>query len=282
MSAFPPRIVVVVLFVSILLAWNPSPVKGFQVSTAIHDRCRHRCGQQREQQQQNEGVILNFKMTSLSMTKNHDNDSKANSNVPKPKNFFDDLRGMISNFDDVIDDFVYKRMGAGEQWYGKRRYNPSGRVDGDYNGMGRSDYFRIEVARVQKEEMELRKQRRLQEEEEEEEKYGSSKRTRNIRRNNNSDDDPSTSLRGGALFMTTDDDDHDDKGTTSSSTCAVIGVGVLGTSLCRQILEHPQFQDWKGNEASSSTKEFRYWSYFVLLTSFFCLRFFYFSIFTTQ
>mmetsp|Transcript_58809 Transcript_58809/g.143857 ORF Transcript_58809/g.143857 Transcript_58809/m.143857 type:complete len:270 (-) Transcript_58809:1009-1818(-) len=41
--------------------------------------------------------------------------------------------------------------------------------------------------------------------------------------------------------------------TTSSSTlhqtgqneCAVIGVGVLGTSLCKQLLESPQFQDWK-------------------------------------
>ena len=82
----------------------------------------------------------------------------------KPRNFLDDLKGMFQNFDDVVDDFVYKRMGAGEQWYGKRKYNPSGRVDGDYNGMGRSDYFRIEIARVQKEEMELRKQRRLEEE----------------------------------------------------------------------------------------------------------------------
>jgi hypothetical protein len=83
----------------------------------------------------------------------------------KPRNFLEDLKGMFQNLDDVVDDFVYKRMGAGEQWYGKRKYNPSGRVDGDYNGMGRSDYFRIEIARVQKEEMELRKKRRLEEEE---------------------------------------------------------------------------------------------------------------------
>jgi hypothetical protein len=94
--------------------------------------------------------------------KKKDDDDVENS---KPKNFLDDLKGMFQNFDDVVDDFVYKRMGAGEQWYGKRKYNPSGRVDGDYNGMGRSDYFRIEIARVQKEEMELRKQRRLEEEE---------------------------------------------------------------------------------------------------------------------
>lgn len=79
---------------------------------------------------------------------------------------FGGLKGMFSNFDDVVDDFVNKRMGAGEQWYGKRKSNPSGNFDGDYNGMGRSDYFRIEIARVQKEEMELRKQRRLAEEEE--------------------------------------------------------------------------------------------------------------------
>ena len=82
----------------------------------------------------------------------------------KPKNFLEDLKGMFSNFDDVVDDFVMKRMGAGEQWYGKRKYNPSGKFDGDYNGMGRSDFMKIEIARVQKEEMELRKQRRLAEE----------------------------------------------------------------------------------------------------------------------
>lgn len=82
----------------------------------------------------------------------------------KPKNFLDDLKGMLSNFDDVVDDFVMKRMGAGEQWYGKRKYNPSGRVDGDYNGMGRSSHYAIEIARVQKEVLEERKQRRLEEE----------------------------------------------------------------------------------------------------------------------
>lgn len=81
-----------------------------------------------------------------------------------PKNFFEDIRGMLANFDDVVDDFVMKRMGAGEQWYGKRKYNPSGRVDGDYNGMGRSSHYAIEIARVQREVMEERRQRRLEEE----------------------------------------------------------------------------------------------------------------------
>ena len=93
-----------------------------------------------------------FSMPSLSASSKNDDDNA------KPRNFLEDLKGMFQNFDDVVDDFVYKRMGAGEQWYGKRRYNPSGRVDGDYNGMGRSDYVRIEIARVQKEEMKLRQE----------------------------------------------------------------------------------------------------------------------------
>ena len=63
--------------------------------------------------------------------------------------------------DDVVDDFVMKRMGAGEQWYGKRKNNPSGKFDGKYEGGGRSDAFQIEIAKIQREEMELKKQRRL-------------------------------------------------------------------------------------------------------------------------
>lgn len=84
---------------------------------------------------------------------------------PEKKGFFGDMKGMMANFDAVVDDFVYKRMGAGEQWYGKRKYNPSGNVEGDYNGMGQSDLLRIEIARVQREEMELLRQRRLEAEE---------------------------------------------------------------------------------------------------------------------
>ena len=45
-------------------------------------------------------------------------------------------------------------------------YNPSGKFDGDYEGMGRSDFMRIEIARIQKEEMEKKRLRRLAEEEE--------------------------------------------------------------------------------------------------------------------
>lgn len=33
--------------------------------------------------------------------------------------------------------------------------------------------------------------------------------------------------------------------TTGKKECAVVGVGVLGTSLCRQLLESPEFKDWK-------------------------------------
>ena len=93
--------------------------------------------------------------TTLDMSKNGDG---------KPRNFFEDLMGMFSNFDDVVDDFVMKRMGNGEQFYGKRKYNPSGDYDGDYNGMGQSSHYAIEIARVKKEVLEERRQRRLEEE----------------------------------------------------------------------------------------------------------------------
>lgn len=61
--------------------------------------------------------------------------------------------------------FVFAFLSDSSNRYGKRKYNPSGRIEGDYNGMGQSDSLRIEIARVQKEEIELRKQRRLLEEE---------------------------------------------------------------------------------------------------------------------
>jgi hypothetical protein len=90
----------------------------------------------------------------------------VDSNEDKPKNFFDGLKGMFDNFDDVVDDFLFKRMGAGEQWYGQRKNSPSGKFDGKYSGMGKTDSMRIEIAQIQKEEMEKRKQRRLAAEEE--------------------------------------------------------------------------------------------------------------------
>jgi hypothetical protein len=104
--------------------------------------------------------------TSLSMSNNNNNNNNSEGGEKEQKGVLEGLKGIFSNFDNVVDDFVYKRMGAGEQWYGKRKSNPSGNFDGDYNGMGQSDHFRIELARVQKEEMEKRRQRRLAEEEE--------------------------------------------------------------------------------------------------------------------
>merc|ERR1740117_860119 len=81
-------------------------------------------------------------------------DDAADTDTYAKMGIFGDLKGMFENLDEVVDDFFYKKMGAGEQWYGKRKYNPSGRIEGDYNGMGQSDSLRIEIARVQKEEIE--------------------------------------------------------------------------------------------------------------------------------
>lgn len=57
---------------------------------------------------------------------------------------------MMSTIDDMIDDFFYKRMGNGEIFYGKRKVNPSGKVEGAYNGFGLSDKQRIEDSRLVK------------------------------------------------------------------------------------------------------------------------------------
>mmetsp|Transcript_23062 Transcript_23062/g.54730 ORF Transcript_23062/g.54730 Transcript_23062/m.54730 type:complete len:159 (-) Transcript_23062:959-1435(-) len=89
-------------------------------------------------------------------------DEDKNGQEKKKRSFWDAL-------DDVVDDFVMKRMGAGEQWYGQRKNNPSGNFDGKYEGGGRSDAFQIEIAKIQREEMELKKQRRLAAAAEEEE-----------------------------------------------------------------------------------------------------------------
>jgi hypothetical protein len=75
-----------------------------------------------------------------------------------------DMSDMMTNFDDVIDDFLNKRMGNGELFYGQRKYKPSGRenTEGDYNGMGMSDAAKIDMARELKEErMERLEMRRL-------------------------------------------------------------------------------------------------------------------------
>ena len=70
-------------------------------------------------------------------------------------NLFQEFNDMISNWDDVIDDFMFKRMGNGELFYGKRKYKPSNKpnMDGKYSGMGISDSMKIELARKRKEEI---------------------------------------------------------------------------------------------------------------------------------
>ncbi|KAL7482936.1 hypothetical protein ACHAW6_008588 [Cyclotella cf. meneghiniana] len=67
-------------------------------------------------------------------------------------NPFAELFEMMSNFDDVVDDFFNKRMGNGEVFYGKRKYKPSGNVESEYNGYGFSDWRKIQAAKEFREE----------------------------------------------------------------------------------------------------------------------------------
>lgn len=90
--------------------------------------------------------------------KNDDDESRG---IPNP---FRELGDMFSNFDDVIDDFFYKRMGNGEVFYGKRKFKPSGKVEGSYNGMGLTDKLKIDMSRERKE-IFLEEKRRREEEE---------------------------------------------------------------------------------------------------------------------
>ena len=60
-------------------------------------------------------------------------------------------RGFWQRLDDTLDDFFYKRMGNGEIFYGRRKTNPSGRVEGTYNGFGMTDKLRIDQTRELKE-----------------------------------------------------------------------------------------------------------------------------------
>ena len=90
--------------------------------------------------------------TSLFMTSknvNEDNDNSLLGNILNPLNAVAD---MFQNMDDVVDDFFNKRMGNGEIFYGKRKYKPSGTVEGDYNGFGLSDFQKIEMTKERKNE----------------------------------------------------------------------------------------------------------------------------------
>jgi len=67
---------------------------------------------------------------------------------------------MLSNIDSVVDDFYFKRMGNGEQFYGKRKYKPSGLFDKKYEGFGLSDRRKIDMTRAHKEQWEEEKRER--------------------------------------------------------------------------------------------------------------------------
>ncbi|KAL7436988.1 hypothetical protein ACHAXM_005410 [Skeletonema potamos] len=79
-------------------------------------------------------------------------------NFPNPLN---ELADMWKNFDDIVDDFFNKRMGNGEQFYGQRRYKPSGKVTTEYNGYGFSDFRKIEAAKAFREERARMKEEKL-------------------------------------------------------------------------------------------------------------------------
>jgi hypothetical protein len=91
-------------------------------------------------------------------------DGKGNG-FPNP---FKEFGDMLSSMDDVIEDFMFKRMGNGEVFYGKRKYKPSGRpnTEGKYNGMGMSDKLKIDITLEVKEEMLERRRQKQQEREE--------------------------------------------------------------------------------------------------------------------
>jgi hypothetical protein len=71
----------------------------------------------------------------------------------------------FAHFDDVMDDFMNKRMGNGELFYGKRKFKPSGRpgTEGKYDGMGMSDKARIDMKRQYRDEIRERAMRRRME-----------------------------------------------------------------------------------------------------------------------
>lgn len=93
---------------------------------------------------------------------------RAKNNNNPISSFFEEIGDMLSSMDDVVDDFVNKRMGNGEVFYGKRKFKPSGRknTEGKYNGMGLSDKTKIDLSREYKEQRkeELRQQRQREQE----------------------------------------------------------------------------------------------------------------------
>jgi hypothetical protein len=94
------------------------------------------------------------RLQSILRADNRNNDNK----VP---NIFQGIGDMLSSMDDVIDDFMSKRMGNGELFYGQRKFKPSGRpnTEGKYNGMGKSDRLKIDAKLEVKEAIMERKRR---------------------------------------------------------------------------------------------------------------------------
>ena len=93
-------------------------------------------------------------------------DDESNNAKRRPWNPFQEVADILSNWDDVMDDFMNKRMGNGEVFYGKRKFKPSNRpnTEGKYNGMGLSDKMRIDIARETKEEFLERKRKQWKDE----------------------------------------------------------------------------------------------------------------------
>jgi len=111
----------------------------------------------------NPRVHQSYSKLGFSPFNNNNNDNKVeNDSAPAESKGFNPIGeffDMFSNMDDVIDDFYFKRMGNGEQFYGKRKYKPSGEVEGKYEGLGLSDRTKIDVSR------EYRAQRQAEKEE---------------------------------------------------------------------------------------------------------------------
>lgn len=114
---------------------------------------------QRQRQQQPKFLPSSSSLLTLSSSNDRNNNRSG-------FNPFREVADMFSDLDSVIDDFMNKRMGNGEVFYGKRKYKPSGRpnTEGKYNGMGISDKSRIAQAREFREEMLERLQRRREKE----------------------------------------------------------------------------------------------------------------------
>jgi len=86
------------------------------------------------------------RMPCSSLAMNDDDSSEKKGGI------LSEVGAFFGNLDAVADDFFYKRMGKGEIFYGKRKFRPSGDVEGDYKGMGLTDKGKIDMAREYKEE----------------------------------------------------------------------------------------------------------------------------------